>query len=170
METDVTEWLLVVDWDARPETPDQINARLSKASELIRRAIPSLADAWMVRGQLVDASIDQAWAAIIAESVSTVDGHPEPMRGFSLSLIAELDPGAYLHVAVTAGARFQTVVNKPNEFALDFRAGRFGDRLTVDLGAAAEETFRDLGHVLQFVWGATELRVSFAYEEDPRTV
>lgn len=32
MKTDVTEWLLVVDWDARPETPDQISVCLSKAS------------------------------------------------------------------------------------------------------------------------------------------
>ncbi|WP_420367599.1 hypothetical protein [Curtobacterium sp. L1-20] len=99
-----------------------------------------------------------------------MDGRPEPMRGFGLSLIAELAVGAYLHVAVTAGGRSQTVVNKPNEFALDFRASRFGDRVTVGLGAAAEDDWLDLGRALQSIWGATELRLAFAYGDEPRVV
>lgn len=99
-----------------------------------------------------------------------MDGHPEPLRGFGLSLVAELAVAAYLHVVVTAGARFQTVVNKPNEFALDFRAGRFGDRVVIGLGAAAEDNWLDLGRALQSIWGATELRISFAYGEEPQAV
>ncbi len=66
-----------------------------------------------------------------------------------------------LHASVTAGAAFQTIINKPNEFVVHFRGRRFGEAVEIDLPIPADERFRDLGMKIKDIWGASDVRVEF---------
>ncbi|MBA8990216.1 hypothetical protein FHW23_001462 [Curtobacterium pusillum] len=53
---------------------------------------------------------------------------------------------------------------------LNFAAARFGNRVTIDLGASPDSTFSALGRELKSMWGATEVHVSFRHDETPRAL
>jgi hypothetical protein len=161
VQTNVTDWYLVADWDARPESADVIAARLVETSAAIRVALPVFDGTWMVHDQNVDSADERSWSELVASSPYKVDGVAEPARGFTLSLASELPGQSVLHASVTAGAAFQTIINKPNEFVVDFRARHFGDSVEIDLPVPADERFRELGSRIKDIWGASDLRVEF---------
>lgn len=76
-------------------------------------------------------------------------------------MLSELEEGVFLRVSITAGATFQTVVNPPNEVALDFVAGSFGVPIKIDRSQPELSRFEQLGAELRDVWAAAELRVAF---------
>lgn len=161
MKTDVTDWYLVADWDARPESADVIAARLVDASAAIEVALPVFDGIWTVKDQSVDSADEWSWSGLVGSSPYKVDGVAEPARGFTLSLASVISGGSMLHASVTAGAAFQTIINKPNEFVLDFRARHFGEAVEIDLPIPADERFRDLGMRIKNIWDASDLRVEF---------
>ncbi|MGN7221560.1 hypothetical protein ACTHQN_01750 [Curtobacterium flaccumfaciens] len=161
MKTDVTDWYLVADWDARPESADVIAARLVDASAAIEVALPVFDGIWTVKDQNVDSADERSWSGLVGSSLYKVDGVAEPARGFTLSLASVISGGSMLHASVTAGAAFQTIINKPNEFVLDFRARHFGEAVEIDLPIPADERFRDLGMRIKNIWDASDLRVEF---------
>ncbi|MBT1676748.1 hypothetical protein [Curtobacterium aurantiacum] len=161
MKTDVTDWYLVADWDARPESADVIAARLVDASAAIEVALPVFDGIWTVKDQDVDSADERSWSGLVGSSPYKVDGIAEPARGFTLSLASVISGGSMLHASVTAGAAFQTIINKPNEFVLDFRARHFGEAVEIDLPIPADERFRDLGMRIKNIWDASDLRVEF---------
>lgn len=161
MHTNVTDWYLVADWDARPESADVIAARLVDTSAAIITALPVFDGTWTVNGQNVDGADERSWSELVASSPYKVDGVAEPARGFTLSLASALPGQSKLHASVTAGAAFQTIINKPNEFVVDFRAHHFGESVEVDLPVPADERFRDLGSKIKDIWDASDLRVEF---------
>lgn len=161
MKTDVTDWYLVADWDARPESADVIAARLVDASAAIEVALPVFDGIWTVKDLNVDSADERSWSGLIGSSPYKVDGVAEPARGFTLSLASVISGGSMLHASVTAGAALQTIINKPNEFVLDFRARHFGEAVEIDLPIPADERFRDLGMRIKSIWDASDLRVEF---------
>ena len=158
---DVSDWFLVTEWDARSESADAIADRLVETSAVVREAFPAFDGTWTVQDRTVNGADASAWSAIIDASPYKVDGVAEPARGCALSLLAEMDEGIFLRASVTAGATFQTRVNKPNEFALDFAGATFGVPIQADLPVQARERFERLGAELQRTWAATDLRVAF---------
>ena len=161
MKTDVTDWYLVADWDARPESADVIAARLVDASAAIEVALPVFDGIWTVKDLNVDSADERSWSGLVGSSLYKVDGVAEPARGFTLSLASVISGGSMLHASVTAGAALQTIINKPNEFVLDFRARHFGEAVEIDLPIPADERFRDLGMRIKSIWDASDLRVEF---------
>ncbi|PZE90300.1 hypothetical protein DEJ00_09825 [Curtobacterium sp. MCLR17_039] len=161
MKTDVTDWYLVADWDARPESADVIAARLVDASAAIEVALPVFDGIWTVKDLNVDSADERSWSGLVGSSPYKVDGVAEPARGFTLSLASVISGGSMLHASVTAGAALQTIINKPNEFVLDFRARHFGEAVEIDLPIPADERFRDLGMRIKSIWDASDLRVEF---------
>jgi len=161
VKTDVTDWYLVADWDARPESADVIAARLVDASAAIEVALPVFDGIWTVKDLNVDSADERSWSGLVGSSPYKVDGVAEPARGFTLSLASVISGGSMLHASVTAGAALQTIINKPNEFVLDFRARHFGEAVEIDLPIPADERFRDLGMRIKSIWDASDLRVEF---------
>ena len=161
MKTNVTDWYLVADWDARPESADVIAARLVDTSAAIKIALPVFDGIWTVNDQNVDSADERTWSGLVGSSPYKVDGVAEPARGFTLSLASVIPGGSILHASVTAGAAIQTMINKPNEFVVDFRARRFGEAVEIGLPIPADERFRDLGMRIKDIWGASDVRVEF---------
>lgn len=161
VQTNVTDWYLVADWDARPESADVIAARLVETSAAIKVALPVFDGIWTFHDRNIDSADERSWSGLVASSPYEVDGVAEPARGFTLSLASAIPGGSMLHASVTAGAAFQTIINKPNEFVLDFRARRFGEAVEIDLPIPADERFRDLGLRIKDIWDASDLRVEF---------
>lgn len=161
MKTNVTDWYLVADWDARPESANVIAARLVDTSAAIKVALPVFDGIWTVNDQNVDSADERSWSGLVGSSPYKVDGVAEPARGFTLSLASVISGGSLLHASVTAGAAFQTIINKPNEFVVDFRGRRFGEAVEIDLPIPADERFRDLGMKIKDIWGASDVRVEF---------
>ena len=161
MKTNVTDWYLVADWDARPESANVIAARLVDTSAAIKVALPVFDGIWTVNDQNVDSADERSWSGLVVSSPYKVDGVAEPARGFTLSLASVISGGSMLHASVTAGAAFQTIINKPNEFVVDFRGRRFGEAVEIDLPISADERFRDLGMRIKDIWGASDVRVEF---------
>ncbi|MCS5521036.1 hypothetical protein [Curtobacterium flaccumfaciens] len=161
MKTNVTDWYLVADWDARPESANVIAARLVDTSAAIRVALPVFDGIWTVNDQNVDSADERSWSGLVGSSPYKVDGVAEPARGFTLSLASVISGGSMLHASVTAGAAFQTIINRPNEFVVDFRGRRFGEAVEIDLPIPADERFRDLGMRIKDIWGASDVRVEF---------
>ena len=161
METNVTDWYLVADWDARPESANVIAARLVDTSAAIKVALPVFDGIWTVNDQNVDSADERSWSGLVSSSPYKVDGVAEPARGFTLSLASVISGGSMLHASVTAGAAFQTIINRPNEFVVDFRGRRFGEAVEIDLPIPADERFRDLGMRIKDIWGASDVRVEF---------
>lgn len=161
MKTNVTDWYLVADWDARPESANVIAARLVDTSAAIKVALPVFDGIWTVNDQNVDSADERSWSGLVVSSPYKVDGVAEPARGFTLSLASVISGGSMLHASVTAGAAFQTIINRPNEFVVDFRGRRFGEAVEIDLPISADERFRDLGMRIKDIWGASDVRVEF---------
>ena len=161
MKTNVTDWYLVADWDARPESANVIAARLVDTSAAIKVALPVFDGIWTVNDQNVDSADERSWSGLVGSSLYKVDGVAEPARGFTLSLASVISGGSMLHASVTAGAAFQTIINRPNEFVVDFRGRRFGEAVEIDLPIPADERFRDLGMRIKSIWDASDLRVEF---------
>ncbi|WP_144750071.1 hypothetical protein [Curtobacterium pusillum] len=161
MKTNVTDWYLVAEWDARPESADVIAARLVDTSAAIKVALPVFNGIWTVNDRNVDSADERSWSGLVGSSPYKVDGVAEPARGVTLSLASVIPGESIVHVSVTAGAAFQTIINKPNEFVVDFRARRFGEAVEIDLPIPADERFRDLGKRIKDIWGASEVRVEF---------
>ncbi|MCS5514226.1 hypothetical protein NY537_15920 [Curtobacterium flaccumfaciens pv. betae] len=161
MKTNVTDWYLVADWDARPESANVIAARLVDTSAAIKVALPVFDGIWTVNDQNVDSADERSWSGLVSSSPYKVDGVAEPARGFTLSLASVISGGSMLHASVTAGAAFQTIINRPNEFVVDFRGRRFGEAVEIDLPIPADERFRDLGMRIKDIWGASDVRVEF---------
>ncbi|MCJ1713001.1 hypothetical protein [Curtobacterium sp. VKM Ac-2922] len=46
MEIDVTDWFLVADWDARPESANEIASRLVDSFAAIENAFPASNGTW----------------------------------------------------------------------------------------------------------------------------
>ncbi|MFL0360650.1 hypothetical protein [Curtobacterium flaccumfaciens] len=161
MKTNVTDWYLVADWDARPESANVIAARLVDTSAAIKVALPVFDGIWTVNDQNVDSADERSWSGLVGSSPYKVDGVAEPARGFTLSLASVISGGSMLHASVTAGAAFQTIINRPNEFVVDFRGRRFGEAVEIDLPIPADERFRDLGMRIKDIWGASDVRVEF---------
>ncbi|WP_434770741.1 hypothetical protein [Curtobacterium flaccumfaciens] len=161
MKTNVTDWYLVADWDARPESANVIAARLVDTSAAIKVALPVFDGIWTVNDQNVDSADERSWSGLVGSSPYKVDGVAEPARGFTLSLASVISGGSMLHASVTAGAAFQTIINKPNEFVVHFRGRRFGEAVEIDLPIPADERFRDLGMKIKDIWGASDVRVEF---------
>lgn len=156
---DVSCWFLVAEWDARSESARLIAARIVETSAVVRRTFPAFDGTWTVRGRTVDCEDAGSWSTIIDASPYKVDGVAEPARGSALCMLSKLDDGVFLRASVTAGATFQTSVNKPNEFALDFAGATFGAPIQLELPEEARERFEQLGLALQSLWNAEELRV-----------
>ena len=161
MKTNVTDWYLVADWDARPESANVIAARLVDTSAAIKVALPVFDGIWTVNDQNVDSADERSWSGLVSSSPYKVHGVAEPARGFTLSLASVISGGSMLHASVTAGAAFQTIINRPNEFVVDFRGRRFGEAVEIDLPIPADERFRDLGMRIKDIWGASDVRVEF---------
>jgi len=161
VKTNVTDWYLVADWDARPESANVIAARLVDTSAAIKVALPVFDGIWTVNDQNVDSADERSWSGLVGSSPYKVDGVAEPARGFTLSLASVISGGSMLHASVTAGAAFQTIINRPNEFVVDFRGRRFGEAVEIDLPIPADERFRDLGMRIKDIWGALDVRVEF---------
>ena len=156
---DVSDWFLVAEWDARPESSEMMAARIVEASAVVRDTFPTFDGTWTVRDRVVACEDAGSWSAIIDASPYKVDGVAEPARGSALSMLSELEEGVFLRASVTAGATHQTTVNKPNEFALDFAGASFGAPIELELPEQARERFEQLGAELQRIWSAGELRV-----------
>jgi hypothetical protein len=161
VKTNVTDWYLVADWDARPESANVIAARLVDTSAAIKVALPVFDGIWTVNDQNVDSADERSWSGLVGSSPYKVDGVAEPARGFTLSLASVISGGSMLHASVTAGAAFQTIINRPNEFVVDFRGRRFGEAVEIDLPIPADERIRDLGMRIKDIWGASDVRVEF---------
>ncbi|MBT1668055.1 hypothetical protein KK092_01550 [Curtobacterium flaccumfaciens pv. flaccumfaciens] len=161
MKANVTDWYIVANWDARPESADVIAARLVDTSTAIKVALPVFDGIWTVNDQNVDSADERSRSGIVGSSPYKVDGVAEPARGFTISLASVISGGSMLHASVTAGAAFQTIINKPNEFVVDFRARRFGEAVEIDLPIPPDERIRDLGMRIKDIWGDSDVRVEF---------
>lgn len=93
MVIDVSDWLLVAEWDARAESADAIAARIVHTSAAVLEAFPSFNDTWTVHDRRIPGADARSWGGVIAASPYRVDGVAEPARGSALSLVSELESG-----------------------------------------------------------------------------
>ena len=161
VEVDVSEWFLVADWDARAESFGAMGERLAQTSAAIGSTFASFDGTWTCDDSTIKGDDQFAWSELMRASPYKVDGVAEPARGYALSLTSKLVGGVTLRVSVTAGAEYQTIINKPNEVALDFTGAQFGDALLVEMSTPPEERFRCLGVEIHDIWKASDLRVEF---------
>jgi hypothetical protein len=85
VQTDVTDWYVVTEWDARPESVNVIGTRLIDTLVASTDALPVLDGTWTVEDQNVDSTNEALWSELVAASPYKVDGVAEPLRGFAVS-------------------------------------------------------------------------------------
>lgn len=79
MVIDVSDWLLVVEWDARAEPADAIAARMVQTSAAVLEAFPPFNGTWTVHDRTISGADARSWGGVIAASPYRVDGVRNPL-------------------------------------------------------------------------------------------